>query len=368
MMRIGSSVSSIIYLEDRSGAETDDVCGMKYWWNRLEGGGGITPKEDALALRIGAEIHNDLLTISKMTEEQLYPANIQLAVDEILAALTDEDKRDRKHMEILYRRLGWFVAFALFIEPRIRERYNTLYSEDELILDRDPLWVPITPDRILEDKLTKQIEYREYKSALRADPKWQHSWLYAIQMHLGIKVVEEELNRKVAFGQVMGLLKGSESYSDHHLVHPFVWGYMSTKSGKWSSETMRTAEWIGMPVWEYEAGVVRYIQDVVGKEGSLRIFPMSPPVFLNERMLDNWIDRRRFRQKQIATVKDVCKTDLTARSTFFEMRTRNCRPPFGDPCAYVKCCWNASIGADPLGSGDYVRRIPHHDVETIGVE
>jgi hypothetical protein len=48
-------------------------------------------------------------------------------------------------MELLYRRLGWMNAFALFIEPGIRRLYLTIPMDEEITLDRAPLSVKVRP-------------------------------------------------------------------------------------------------------------------------------------------------------------------------------------------------------------------------------
>src|SRR4051812_38330105 len=108
----------MLFYEDRSAAETDDRCGMRYWWNRLEGGKGIVPKEEPLALLLGRETHLDLAQVAQM--EDISPAVIQEAINDILKDITEEDKQFQKKMELVYRRVGWLAAFALFIEPGIR--------------------------------------------------------------------------------------------------------------------------------------------------------------------------------------------------------------------------------------------------------
>lgn len=359
-------MSKIIYMEDRSGAETDDKCGMAYWWNRKAGpaGIGIVPKKEALALAIGRETHNDLLAVAQM--EDIRPEAIQEHVDSILIGLTETDRaiENRSKMEMLYRRLGWFIAFALYHEPALRLKYETVFVEDEIILDREPLWVAVTPDRILRNRSNGVMEYREYKTTISASQKWLQSWHFAIQLHIGLAATSEELGTKVSFAHIMGLMKGSESSVDRHLVHPYVWGYYNHQQDKWgwSYEKCRNNDWVPMPVWEFEGGLVKWVQ-MLGPEIAQTQFPLSPPVFLNERMLNKWVARRAARQQQISLVEDSCRKDMATRELFFESRTNKCRPAFGDACDYLMCCWNAEAEKDPIGTGDYTARTPHHEVE-----
>ena len=358
-----------IYLTDRSAVEVDDTCGMRFWWNRKEGGIGIVPREEQLPLLIGRQTHEDLQTVAEM--EDISPPALEAITEEILSHLSPEDKTNQKALELVYRRLGWLVAFALYIEPLIRKRYDTIHVEKEIILDRSPLWVAVTPDRVLRDKEDGHLEYMEYKTTISASQKWLTSWMFQIQLHIGLAALSEELKEKVKFAQIMGLMKGSEYYKEgsSRLHHPYVWGYYNTESKSWTSdyESARAKNWISLPVWEFEGGIVKWVQ-MAGPEVALAQFPFTPPVFLNERMLDKWVHRRLHREMVMRSIAKAAVEKPNVRNIYFPMIQSKCRPAFGDSCPYLKACWNAEINADPIGSGEFVIRTPHHEVEIIGVE
>jgi hypothetical protein len=357
----------IIYLTDRSAAETDDLCGMKFWWNRLSEGGGIVPRETPEALAVGAAIHDDFALLAEMPD--ISPAALQETVDALLAGLSDDDRLDQKRMEILYRRLGWFAGWGLYKEPQIRKGWENVSIEQELILDRDPLWVQVTPDRLLRNKeLPDVFKYMEYKSALSASKKWLDSWRYQIQLHTSLKAVEEESGIAPKFAQVIGLIKGNYSYSDNRLTHPYVWGYYNSTTKSWTHEyeKARSAAWEKMPVWEYPGGVVEWAQRC-GQDTANDQFPSTAPIFLDERMLNNWIRRRTAREQQVAIVKEAARESPELREVYFESRTSKCRPAYGETCPYLPLCWNAERAKNPLATGDFVKRTPHHDLEAIGV-
>jgi hypothetical protein len=351
---------SPLYYTDRSACETDDRCGMEYFWNRKYNGMGIVPKNRPIYFKIGSETHEDLAAIAEM--EDISPESINTLVKEITDPLNEEDKQNRSIMEVLYRRLGWLSAYALYIEPRIRAEFENVQVESEIILDRTPLWIAITPDRVLRHRQGKYLVYREYKTTITAGQKWVRHWPYDIQVHCGIQAIQEELNEKVAYAQIMGLMKGDTR--GERLAHPYVWGYYNEAQEKWTHDyaKARAAGWAPAPVWDYPGGVVEWVQRC-GEEVAIGQFPHSAPCFLNERMLDNWVNRRISREIQVAEEIDTCQTDLDQRQIYFEQRTRNCSPAFGDPCAYIPACWNAGINDNPLASGIFEKREPHHEVE-----
>lgn len=360
--------NKLVFLTDRSAVETDDTCGMKFWWNRKEGGKGIVPVDEAEALLVGRTVHEDMLTIGELKD--LRQEAIEEIIDDILIR-AKPDRSDTRRMEILYRRLGWLAAWALFIEPGIRERWDNLALEHEMILDRSPLYVAFTPDRLLKSKQHGFIKYLEYKSTISASKKWLDSWMYAIQLHISLAGVKEEFpDLSIKFAQVAGLMKGNYSQSgEKRLMHPYVWGWYNESEGKWANkyEDGRRAGFEPMPVWEYEQGIVRWVL-TCGDETARMQFPHTSPIFLNDAMLDGWVARRVHRENVIRQVENECRTDPVARQIFFEQRTKNCKPPFGDACPYLKACWNAGTARDPLADPEYVVRTPHHDLEIIGIE
>jgi hypothetical protein len=359
--------SKPIYLTDRSGAELDDKCGMAFFWNRLAEDGGIVPVNQAEALEVGSQIHEDMELIAEL--EDLTPTSIGDIVQGVLNEITPDKRANQHQMEILYRRLGWFIAWALFKEGDIRKRWQNIGIEKELILDRTPLWVQVKPDRLLKEREGSLTKYMEYKTTISANQKWIDSWRYAIQIHTSMKAVQEESGQPLSYSTVTGLLKGYYSNADHRLIHPYVWAYYNESSKEWthSYEQGRSAAWSPRPVWEYGPGLVEWVQRL-GPEVAHAQFPTTPPITLNERMLESWIKRRLVREQQIRMVKEIALKNEEIRDIYFEARTNRCKPGFGDACPYLSLCWNADRGRNPLATGDFTKRIPHHDLEAIGVE
>lgn len=362
------TAKKIIFLEDRSGAELDDKCGQAYYWNRLHGGLGIVPAVESKHLSVGALTHEDMHLAATLPD--ISEASIRGVVDGVLDGLTAAEQEMQSKMELLYRRLGWFAAWCLFMEPVVRLTYDTIATENELVLDRDPLWVSVTPDRTVRAKSDGHLEYWEYKTTISAGTKWMMSWVYKIQMHLGIKVISEELNETVRHGQIIGLMKGYEDYQGN-LRHPYVYAYHNATTDAWTHDYQkaRSAEWTRKGVWEYPEGLVAWVKKL-GPDTARDQFPMSPPVHLNEPMLDEWIIRRLSRQRRIEDATRLTSSTIGAKAHIitFEKRQNQCRPPFGDQCPYLQACWSAEIGKAPLANGLYVPRKPHHQLEIIGVE
>ena len=325
-------------LTDRTSEEVDELCGMKYYWYRLHGERGIVPAEEADYFIDGRELHSDLAMFAQGR-----------TVAEIVAAIPPVKSLGQIDLEHWTRRVGWAASFGLFIEPQLRRFGEEVGCEEEIVLDRSPLWVGVIPDRV-QRRREGGLVYREFKSSRYLQKSWEDHWLYAIQIHLGLKALEEEMNEPVEYGQVLGLNKGYER--DGRLIHPYVWAYR--KGDEWGHEYKYG--WDHAPVWEYPGGVVEWVERC-REEVGLKQFAWSAPVYLDNRLLSNWIEQRKRRHESI-------------RGGFaeFDQRLIHCRPAFGPPCPYLAACHNLSVQSDPIGSGLYVGRTPHHDLELIGVE
>src|SRR5207249_3922221 len=179
-------------LVDYQQIETDDTCGMKLWLSRLEGGSGVQAKDSLVSNMLAAEIHADMRCIALM--DDLSHPSIQGVIDDVLDCLSLEDKKDQTKMELLYRRLGWLAAYALYIEPSIRMEYFSIPIDSEVVLDREPLWVIVHPDRLLQHKVTKDYVYREYipMPAGLTNLKWLHGWHFNMRMHAGLAAAMED--------------------------------------------------------------------------------------------------------------------------------------------------------------------------------
>src|SRR5712671_6052687 len=97
-------------LTDRTSEEVDELCGMKYWWYKLEGGKGIVPKDEADYLTDGKEIHEDLAMFAQGRSTL-----------EVVGAIPAPTDGGQIGLERWSRRVGWAVAFGLYIEPYLKK-------------------------------------------------------------------------------------------------------------------------------------------------------------------------------------------------------------------------------------------------------
>jgi len=353
-----------MYLTDVTQAETDDMCGMRYWFRYKESGNGIVSTSTLPKQIIDEALHQDLRVIAGM--EDISFKTVEALIIEVLKGLSDSDKRDIRKMELLYRRLGLVAAFALYVEPRIRETFETIPIEEELVLDAEPLWVMTYPDRLLRSRLNGDVVYREYEMVppgITLD-RWMQSWVYRVRLHVGLAAAKQAMGlakatgakvTNIEFAQIMGMISGHHSYRDGRLVHPYVYGYENMQTGSWQSHPPPAAEggWIVKPTWEYPGGITEWAQ-LCGREVANTQFPLSPLVRQNQHHLAGWITRRIHRMRKLDGVTEVCKVNQDARNIHFERHTENCKPAVGENCPYLSACWLPALAKDPLIDEQYI--------------
>jgi len=340
-------MSSPIYLTSKTSIETDWSCPMKWWWQKHEGGTGIIPAVEPAYFLEGRQLHSDLepyargATVGQVMEG--LPSLESVAPDQIA-------------LELLCRRIGFAAAFGLYIEPILRDGADEVLVEDEIILERDPLWISAKPDRVQRGH-GQGLRWREWKSTSTTRQEWVQSWAYSPQLHIGLAALGEELKEKLDFASILGFYKGHDQGGKLH--HPYVWAYRSPQ-GKWSADY--TYGWEKVGVWEYAGGVEQWVRDC-GEDVSRRVFLWSAPVFLDERIVNSIVLAQTERMREVGEVKGACQAIWELRQLHFPQHFNECRPPYGSACSYLGACHNASVNADPVGSGMYRVRPIHTEVE-----
>lgn len=336
------TTNPMILLTSKSSIETDWSCGMKYWWHKLEGGNGIRPVVEENYFVEGRELHADLEPYARGA-----------GVDEVVELLPKIESvaPDQLALEKLARRIGWVVAFGHWIEPILRLDSEEVTCEDRIVLERDPLWVECRPDRVQRGK-GAGLRYREWKSTATTRQEWVQSWAFSPQLHLGLAALEEELKEKVDFASVLGFYKGFEKGGK--LLHPYTWAYRSPQ-GTWSPSY--TYGWEKVGVWEYPGGVREWVEKC-GPTVAQECFIWSAPCFKDDRVVESLVRARTARMIEIEAVKELAQHDDSIRETHFEQRFNECRPPYGSACQFLAACHNASVHANPTGSGIYLHRDP----------
>lgn len=324
---------------------------MRFWWSQKEGGQGLAAAKRPVYFAEGSEIHGDLHKVGLSELES------DVVLGEILPPQPSET--DQLILEPWARRVGWVTAFYTYVEPIIRREWKPLLLEHEVVLERDPLWVALQPDRIdISTDGKERRRYVEFKSTISNSNKWLRSWSKAVQLHAGVVAASEDLDQPVHFAQVVGLMKGYEK--EGKLRHPYVWAY--SNGVDWQKDYHYG--WQLTPTWEYPGGVVAWVR-FLGEETALEQFPITPPIPPNPDLVADFVAARIARHHVIETLGPACQDDWGLRRVIFEQRFSKCEPAFGSKCEFLELCHNQTIRDNPIESGLFVKRMPHHELEVI---
>lgn len=355
------SIARPIFLTTLQEASTDDACSMKLWYSKFQRGGGLTPNASLLSDEMYQATLSDMRTIALM--EDISQAAIQEMIDEILSQLSSDDHLNYRAKELLYRRLGWMSAYALFVEPQIRKIYETIDIEEEADIERESLMVRVqTGGRLLRHKQSNQIEHREFVMTATANAKWRDSWEWNIRPHLNFMAIREGLGKTLMWSRIIGLNTGFVANVENaQLHHPYVYGHFNQTTGEWTHAFKLKDEdggtWRERPVWDYPGGLTDWVMKV-GPVIAEQQFPLSPKIGLNRRLVDEWLQHRLHRERQIQSMKISAQDNPLIRNLHFPRRTDQCAPVHAAQCAFKDLCWSEPFMSAALQSTKFTVNLP----------
>ena len=89
-----------------------------------------------------------------------------------------------------------------------------------------------------------------------------------------------------------------------------------------------------------------------------KIYPQTQPLFLNRTLMEQVVPQIVAREH---IINKRTRTEET-RDAQFPMHITQCETGYGR-CQYFDACHVPVIHKDPIGSGSYVQRVPHHAAE-----
>lgn len=350
-----------LFLTDPALSALDDSCGMKLWYARFQSGGGITPLKDILTNEMLTATQMDLRMLGQM--EDISPEMIQSLIDEILAGVGKDNLNNNiRSRELLYRRLGWFASYAIFIEPHQRKLYKPVPIEEEIDFNRSPLLIRINPGRVLYNASTQEIEHREFVPTSSVSAKWRDGWEWNIQPHISLIAVREHLQRRVHWSRIQGLNTGYvSSISNAQLHHPYVYAHFNKKTGEWTHQfkfqDQDNGDWVEKPIWESPLSIVEWVRKC-GATIAETQFPLSPKIPVNEAMVQAWVARKIHRERQIHSMKLACQDNKSLRAVHFPQITSECSPVHSAPCAFKDLCWSTPFMSAAILNKDFKVNLP----------
>ena len=347
-------------LTDRSRIEADWMCPRKRYWLTEHDGGGIVPATDAAPLAFGKAVHTGI--------EAGIRGLIATNLDQYRSAMVacpewgslSQDQQDTATSIVT----GFFIT----VWPGWMQQYEPMAVEQELEWEHDGVLFMMRPDLLLKDKKSGDIWYPDFKTFTNSLDHRKYTW--SLQQQLTMLACEQALGVPLTGAWIQGLGKGSGRKGV--LYHPLVYGYRHPGVPGVSDPTFGTKRRSGFERFNTKTyphgGIECWIQQLHKREPEMvaKIFPRSQPLFLNRHLMDQVLPHIIGREQEIHHIKHFDQADnpnwLEHAGQHFPMHITNCETGWGK-CAYFEACHVPLITKDPVGSGSYQPRTPHHEVE-----
>lgn len=366
-----------LILYSNTSVENDWVCPRKRYWSHEFQGVGLETEGTPLNLFLGIVLHDGLAAIASGVDiDAIANAAVEQVKQELLPQVENEADSDIWVMEQATLVEGLLRGFHYHQWPRIVAQYpEAVAIEREMLFKHGPEGYGDTEfgefgfmtrqDHLRRDK-EGGLWYFEYKSTSSNKEAWVNSWSTAVQLHSSVRALEQNLGEKVTGIIVQGLYKGYVSYGK--LTSPFCYGYFKPgdppfTTDKWSYEYK--AGWKKYPTWERPGGVKEWIKGM-SQESLSQQFPQTPPIFLNDQLIDAFFRQRAEREREISVASAALRRDdldygvrQVVMDTSFQQKFKECSPAWGDGgCAFKRLC-HSRAGEDPLSNGFKLRDLSH---------
>lgn len=360
-------------LYSKSSVGVDWTCPRKYYYNYEYEGKGIVSHSTSLQLFTGTSLHDGLAAIA--LQHMAGSVDIDLigetARQQMLEALLPKTQGEVDGEEFAMEQAalveGLLRGFYLHAWPLLMQQYpNIKMLEQPLVYKHDGVGMMAKPDIVLSDNDGINV-YVEYKSTSSKKDTWINSWDTAIQLHSTVKAIEAKLGEKVESVIVQGLYKGYESYGKQS--SPFCYAYKRNGNPPFTQDQYEYAYKAGFkryPTWQLPGGVKEWVETMPSHVLAEQ-FPQTPPIFINEPLIEAFFKQRAIREHEILTASQLMEKykDDPGQVQYeldrvFPQKFDQCRPSFGSPCSYLKLC-HGSV-QDPIAQG-YSWRDTEHQSE-----
>lgn len=251
---------------------------------------------------------------------------------------------------------------------------------------------------LLEARLREENRVlQEFRPTIHMDLNWKLDPKIIAATKKYDEYISKFLKKETVMGVLMiYMLKGKryESYSKPGLWEqhsPLIRGYRklvgteyeyagslwydnpSNKSGKgklgkgWEPFNIWESEEVGfIKGWIHKAANNELGQDIIGQS-----FKIPAPYFRRQEHLDSWFRQTLAIEEEIKgkekfvrnASNEFNKPTPQLLDIYFQQARKHCHYP--TDCSYLDICYNNEIFNDPIGSGKFIYRMPHHIREIV---
>lgn len=335
---------------------------------------GLQPVQKAKPLVNGSFIHKAIelhLTGTPLDDAIAYATG---------AYLLEVGKPAEACQEQLCLLEGLVRAWVRYRLPRLLEEYEVVSVEEELEWRLDCQLIDMVKcDVLLRRRSDGLVFILEFKTTKRASYWWKRQWEHNTQVLANTQAIQEVLGETVGGMLIEGLVKGADGpdtaksspwYGQDIQHSPLCYIYKDEVDGEvvYFTEYRRGAQKVA--VWE-EMTPKEWVEMLTGDELEKLFCPVPP---LKPRALDLQRWKRQTLAQELEVAGDLERIDAaledgddeTAERLLDELFPKNdsaCFRYFGHPCPMEPLCFTSEVERDPIGSGKYEWRVPHHEQE-----
>jgi hypothetical protein len=352
---------------DRSRIVAYRNCPRLRWLGYEWDGTGLETTHKAEALHVGLVVHEAIAGM-------LGGEALDLALAGALETFTDGLAHDAPSHYVREQSAlveGLIRTWHLHLMPALLEQYEVVSVEREWPwMVADDLMVMLRRDAVLRDKSDGSLVVFELKTASTISDDYVKQWRHSGQVLCYVAATEAQYQEPVSGVLFHVLAKGrymkddgatSDWQGQRIQQSPFCYAYKVNDllQTKWAAkgrkvfvpDHMELAEWL--PLLD---------------PAKLVLVHLEPGPTTGE--IERWT-RQTARQEY--KLDAVCRglrehemTDAVRESQmdkWFPLNDDHCLRFWGHPCPFEGLCFCGEVEVDPLGSGLYQRRVPHHTLE-----
>lgn len=350
---------SKIYYCSYSRNDADSTCPRKRYLGSEWGGTGLSPIQGGWDLLYGDIIHK-YLNLQAFGAGFDYSEVRNETLEEALKYFPEATAKDYAALAE-----GHIRGFVKYLWPLLMAEYSVVETEQLRHWEVEPQHVfRFKQDLLLKHKTTGMLLYVDYKTTSSDSPQWLGSWLKSPQLHSSIYALEKGYNIKVDRAQVIGFYKGWKDKKTNRPTSIFAKGWVNREypmSPQYSYEYMRNKGWEPFSVFDEFDDLSGWVADM--PQGVIeKQFPCTAPISPRPDVGEKYFKQLMFREREVASALqrlEAAESDLAITNILdehFPQDFNKCDPAYGFKCEFKDLCWIPWIEADPLGSGQFVRR------------
>lgn len=271
--------------------------------------------------------------------------------------------------------------------------YTIVDVEKEVEWEMAPhITVMLRMDLVLRRKRDGLLFVKDYKTLGAINDDWAKKFEHDSQLLCYTLAAESIYNEPIGGLLMEGLIKGRRA-KEKAITSPFC-GSLIQQSPLCYAYRVRVAKGFDhftyerswsrgaekIPVWEMPGGVENWLATEWSDLDCLELFVPLPAIKPLRRDQERWQNQMRHQEARVqidvTTVEvlraifeeqqtdDAWETYQEALDELFPQNHNHChRYTFNHPCPNEQLCFTEAVENDPVGSGLYQTRVPHHSTE-----